>query len=138
MNMRAQRGFSYLGVLIAVAVLGVGISVISEVWVTRAKRQRAEELEWIGQQYVQAIGSYYESSSGAAKAFPRSLQDLIEDRRSAVVRRHLRQIYLNPFSGQADWELVAASDGGIKGVAIRWRMDDASQKVERSFIFVGW
>jgi type II secretory pathway pseudopilin PulG len=134
--MRKQRGFTYLGVLIAVAVLGIGLSVASEVWVTNARRQRLEELEWIGQQYVQAIGSDYESSPGRVKTYPKSLQELLEDHRFLTKRRHLRRMYLNPLSGHADWEIVLAPDGGIKGLTVRSRMDDSTQKIERSFVFV--
>lgn len=79
---RGQGGFTYLGVLLAIAVLGVGLVVASEVWVTSARRHKAEELKWIGAQFTQTIGSYYHSTPGAAKAYPQSLQELLEDRRN--------------------------------------------------------
>ncbi|MFZ5551251.1 MAG: type II secretion system protein [Pseudomonadota bacterium] len=116
--MTAQRGFTYLSVLLAMALLGIGIAAASEVWVTTARRQRMEQLQWVGQQYVQAIGSYYEDSPGRSKAYPAALQDLLEDRRFAFTRRHLRQAYVNPFSGAADWEPVRAAGGGIRGVRV--------------------
>lgn len=116
--MTEQRGFTYLGVLLAIALLGIGMTAASEVWVTTARRQRIEQLQWAGQQYVQAIGSYYENSPGRVKAYPKALQDLQEDRRFAFVRRHMRQVYVNPFSGAADWELVLAAGGGIRGVRV--------------------
>jgi type II secretory pathway pseudopilin PulG len=116
--MKSQRGFTYLGVLLAVALLGIGMSAASEVWVTVARRQRMEQLEWLGAQFVQAIGSYYEAPAGRVKAYPKTLQDLLEDRRFAFTRRHLRQLYVNPFSGAADWELVRAPDGGVRGVRV--------------------
>lgn len=114
--MRAQRGFTYLGLLLAIALLGIGLAAASEVWTTTAQRQRLEQLDWVGQQYVQGIGSYYESSQGAAKSFPLALDDLIEDRRAPFVRRHLRQLYVNPISGRLDWEVVEASGKGIRGI----------------------
>jgi type II secretory pathway pseudopilin PulG len=114
--MRPQRGFTYLGVLLAIALLGIGMTAASEVWVTTARRQRMEQLGWVGQQYVQAIGSYYESSPGRVKAYPKTLEELLEDKRYAFVRRHLRQVYVNPFSGAVDWELIRAPDGGIRGI----------------------
>ncbi|MGM9491325.1 type II secretion system protein [Ideonella sp. YS5] len=116
--MGAQRGFTYLGLLLAIALLGIGMVAASEVWVTTARRQRMEQLEWVGQQYVQAIGSYYENSPGQVKTYPTALEDLLEDRRFAFTRRHLRQFYANPFSGVADWELVRAAGGGIRGVRV--------------------
>jgi type II secretory pathway pseudopilin PulG len=72
--MRKQSGFTRLGVLLAIALIGIGLTAASEVWSTTAKRQRMEQLEWVGQQYVQAIGSYYEASP-RGKAYPRSLED---------------------------------------------------------------
>ena len=102
--------------LLAVAVLGVGLVAAAEVWVTSARRQKTEEIEWIGAQFTQAIGSYYESTPGAAKAYPQSLQELLEDRRSPTIHRHLRRLYRNPFTGKPDWEFVKSADGRIRGV----------------------
>ena len=114
--MGQQGGFTYLGVLFAIAVLGIGLTAASEVWVTTARRQRLEQLDWVGRQFVQAIGSYYESSPGLVKSYPRSLEDLLEDRRFPMVRRHLRQVYANPLTGAVDWELIMTPDGSIRGV----------------------
>jgi type II secretory pathway pseudopilin PulG len=134
--MGTQRGFTYLGLLLAIALLGIGMTAASEVWVTVARRQRMEQAEWAGQQYVQAIGSYYESSPGRVKAHPKTLQDLLEDRRFTFVRRHLRQVYVNPFSGNADWELVKAPDGGIRGVALPVRSEIGTEAPVREFSYM--
>jgi len=113
---RYQRGFTYLGVLIAIAILGIGLQAASEVWVKTARHEKLEELNWTGKQFTQAIGSYYLSTPGGAWTYPLSLDDLLEDRRFATTRRHLRTIYANPFTGKADWELVMGSDGRLHGV----------------------
>lgn len=124
-----QTGFTYLGLLVAVALIGLGLVGASEVWTTIARRQKLEQLEFVGQQFVQAIGSYYESTPGPVKRYPRTLSDLLEDRRSPVVRRHLRQVYLNPLSGRADWEVIAASDGGVAGVrAVMMASGDSGER----------
>jgi type II secretory pathway pseudopilin PulG len=112
----AQSGFTYLWVLVAVAILGIGLTAAAEVWSTSVRRQKLAELEWIGTQFVQAIGSYYESTPGSAKAYPSGLQDLLQDRRYLTIRRHLRTIYANPFTGKADWELLMTTDGKVRGV----------------------
>ena len=133
--MHRQRGFTYLGVLLAIAILGIGLSAASEVWVTVAKRQRMEQLEWVGQQYVQAIGSYYEASPGRVKGYPRTLHDLAEDRRFAFVWRHLRQVYVNPFTGAADWEVIAAADGGIRGLRVSSVNTGAAGSRAREYVY---
>jgi len=125
-----QAGFTYLGVLLAVAILGLGLSVASEVWISVAHRQKLEQLEFAGQQIAQAIGSYYESTPGMAKKYPPTLDALLEDRRHATVRRHLRQIYPNPFTGKLDWESLPASGGGVAGVAALFSGVDSSKNVK--------
>ena len=119
----AVHGFAYLWVLLAIALIGIGLVAASEVWVTAARRERAEELDWIGDQFVNAIGSYYFSTIGASRAYPESLEQLLEDRRFVTVRRHLRAIYRNPHTGNADWEVLRASNGRIVGVRARWHTE---------------
>lgn len=116
--MKTQRGVTYLVVLLAIALIGIGLQGASELWSTTIRHQRLAELRWVGQQYVQAIGSYYESSPGTVKTFPRSVEELLQDGRVLFVRRHLRQAYVNPLSGRMDWELVPAPTGGFRGVRV--------------------
>jgi type II secretory pathway pseudopilin PulG len=123
---RTQGGFTYLWVLVAIAVLGIGLLAVSEVWVTSARRQKLVELQWIGAQFTQAIGSYYQSTPGAAKVYPKTLQDLIEDRRYVTVRRHLRTVYANPFTGKPDWELMVSGDGRVRGVRVNVPGEDGA------------
>jgi type II secretory pathway pseudopilin PulG len=107
--MRRSRGFTYIGLLIAVVLLGIGLALVGEVWNTAVKRERERELLFVGDQFRQGIGRYYESSPGV-KQYPRKLEDLLEDKRFPVVKRHLRQIYLDPMTGKADWGLVLQGD----------------------------
>jgi type II secretory pathway pseudopilin PulG len=132
---RREGGFTYLGLLLAIALLGVGLSAASELWSTTAKRQRQAELAWVGEQYVHAIGSYYESSPGGVKRYPNTIEDLLEDRRVPFVRRHLRQAYVNPMSGRIDWELIAASQGGFRGVRVA-EGGIGSARASREFVYV--
>lgn len=130
-----QRGFTYLGVLLAVALIGLGLTMAAEVWTTVAHRQKLEQLEFAGQQIAQAIGSYYESTPGPAKEYPRSLDDLLEDRRSPAVRRHLRQIYLNPFDRQGRWELMRVPGGGVVGVLAVVPDTAGRSQLRRKFLY---
>lgn len=131
-----QSGFTFMGLLVMVALMGIALTAISEVWFTTAQRQRAEQSQWAAQEMVRAIGSYYESGPGGVKRFPTRLEDTLEDRRGSVMRRHLKQIYLNPETGKQDWEMVPASGGGIQGIKVRtW--DAASQLfLFKEFVYV--
>lgn len=118
MRRGSARGFTYLGVLPAVALIGIGLLAASEVWVTSAHRHRRAQLDWIGTQFEQALGSYYESSPGGARSYPRSLDQLLLDPRYPTVRRHLRQVYADPFSGSTDWSLLRLPDGSIRAICV--------------------
>ena len=116
MKHKREGGFTFLGLLLAIVLLGIGLTAASEVWFTTAQRQRQMQSQWAAQEFVRAIGSYYESGPGGVKRFPKSVDDLLEDRRDAVLRRHLRQIYVNPQTGNREWAWVTAPDGGLMGV----------------------
>lgn len=105
----AQRGFTYMMVLVLVAAMGAGLAVVGTAWSTRAQREREEELLFVGQQFRAAIESYAKASAGAPE-FPRTLEDLVEDRRAPTPRRHLRRIYRDPLTGTPDWGLVLQGD----------------------------
>jgi type II secretory pathway pseudopilin PulG len=132
--MATQRGFTYLGLLLAIALLGLGLSTASELWATTARRQRMAQLEWVGQQYVQGIGSYYEATPRGAKQFPKSLGDLLEDKRFPFIRRHQRRAYVNPLTGSLDWVVVLAPDGGIR--CVRAVAGNAEEPWQREFCYL--
>jgi type II secretory pathway pseudopilin PulG len=108
-----EAGFTYLGLLFAIAILGITLATVGVVWSTQIRRDREAELLFVGDQYRQAIGRYYDSGG----VYPRSLNDLLEDKRVPVPRRFLRRLYPDPMTGSSDWELINTGDGGIIGVA---------------------
>jgi len=108
-------GYTYIAVLIWVALVGLGLGVTGELWRTTAQREREEELLFIGEEFRRAITSYYQASPGVQR-FPPSLNALLRDERFPNVRRHLRKIYIDPMTGKADWGLVRQPEGGIVAV----------------------
>lgn len=128
-----QRGFTYLWVLVAVALIGVGLAATAEAWVTSGRRNKLAQADWAGAQYAQAIGSYYEFTPGIAKAYPSNLEELLDDRRGPVLRRHLRSMYRNPFSIDGTWDLVRGGDSRIHGV--RLLMPEDVEPRERMYVY---
>jgi type II secretory pathway pseudopilin PulG len=111
-----QTGFTYLGLLAAIVILGLLLSVAGHVWSFSLQREKEQQLLYIGDQYRKAIGSYYSLGS----AYPLTLQDLLSDQRTPVPRHHLRQLYRDPLTNDTDWILVKDPTGvGIMGVASR-------------------
>lgn len=113
---RDQRGFAYLGVLFAVALLGASLAAAGTLWQLEQRRERERELLFVGHQFRLAIARYYRETPGPIKAYPRRLEDLLRDTRYPNTVRHLRRIYRDPVTGDAQWGLVRAADGGISGV----------------------
>lgn len=114
-----EGGFTYLAILVFVAILGVGIAAVGEVWDTAARREKERDLLHAGRELRDAIGRYYAAPSTGMARYPSSLEDLLKDNRVPGIRRHLRQIPNDPMTGKADWATVAAPGGGIAGVRSR-------------------
>ena len=112
---RLAAGFTYVAMLIAVAVIGIGLSATGIVWSQAGQRDKERELIFVGAQFREAIERFYERSPGV-KRYPATLEDLLADRRFPGTERHLRRIYADPFTGKPDWVLIAAPTGGIMGV----------------------
>ena len=104
-----EKGFTFIGLLIVVAIMGIGLAAAGELWSTAVKREKEAQLLFVGDEFRRAIGSYYEASPGA-KQFPQRLEDLLEDKRFPMVRRYLRQIYRDPMTNKRDWGLVMSED----------------------------
>lgn len=113
---RPQRGFTYVALLIAVALIGVGLAAASEVWSQSRQREKEQELLFIGNQFRQAIERYYQRTPGAVKRYPAKLEDLLEDKRYLATQRYLRKIFVDPVTGKPEWGLIPAPGGGVMGV----------------------
>jgi hypothetical protein len=111
-----QAGVTYLAVLFFVAASSAMLAATAIIWSHERQRQKEQELIWIGNQFREAIGLYYQRTPGAVKKYPEKLEDLLEDRRYLTVARYLRQIYRDPMTGKVQWGLVLAPSGGLMGV----------------------
>ena len=109
---RACAGFTYLGVLFLVAMMGIALSVVGEMWHTVQKREKEVELLFVGAEFRRAIARYNASAPG----YPRRLEDLLKDPRFPDVRRYLRKMYRDPVTGRAEWGLLKLAGDTIIGV----------------------
>lgn len=111
-----QAGFTYVAVLIVVATMGALSAVFGELTSHANQRDKEQELLFVGNQYREAIASYYRRTPGAVKRYPPSLEAMLEDGRYPNTIRHLRRLYRDPITGTTAWGIVQAPDGGVMGV----------------------
>jgi type II secretory pathway pseudopilin PulG len=103
-------GFTYIGLLLAIAAMGIALSAASEIWHVAQKRDREAQLLFAGNEYRRALERFYFSTPGGTERYPRQLEDLLKDPRYPAVRRHLRRLYPDPVTGSTEWGLVKAGD----------------------------
>jgi len=114
-----HRGFAFLGVLFALALLGVAALTASLLWSVEARREREKELLFAGHEYREALRRYAAAHAAEREPYPRTLEALVRDPAAPEVRRYLRRIYPDPVNRGSDWGLVRAAGGGIVGVYSR-------------------
>ena len=116
MGMRRARGFAYLWTLMLVAFMGIGLALAGELYSTAMRRDKERELLFIGHEFRNAIGRYYDvNGANGQHQYPLSIEHLLKDPRFPNPKRHLRRRYTDPTSGNSDWGLVLR-DGRIVGV----------------------
>ena len=100
--------------LLFIAVAGAGLAAYGELASHAAQREKEAELLFRGEQYRDAIASYYRKE----QRYPGKLEELLEDKRYPMPVRHLRRLYKDPITG-GDWAVVEAPGGGVMGVFSR-------------------
>lgn len=106
-------GFTYIGLLMVMAIAGIAMAGVGIVWHQNTQREREKELLFVGEAYRQAIGNYYESSPNGIKQFPTNIEELLLDKRFPTVKRHIRKLYLDPMATGKAWGLLMQQDKTI-------------------------
>lgn len=116
---KSQSGLTLIAVFVFLLLTSLAASALVQVHHTAKQREREEELLFIGEQYRQAIRSYYQIiPPGGARSLPRSLSDLEEDNRFPTPVRHIRRAYKDPMTEDGEWSTIN-SGAGISGVHSR-------------------
>ena len=115
----SEGGFAYLVLLLWLAIMGAVLAALGPSWAFESRREREQEFVFRATQYRRAIASYAEpinvNGCSNLRELPQKLEDLLEDRRCAMVRHHLRQLYEDPITRSATWGLLKQLDR-IRGV----------------------
>ena len=110
-----QAGFGYIAVLFIALILAIFSGVTYEQLNTVLRRDKENEWLFVGNQYQQAVASYYNNSPNGLKALPKSIDDLVNDKRFLKTQHHLRKPFADPITG-GNWLLISNGQGEIKGV----------------------
>ena len=112
-NRPGEGGFTYLGVLLMLTMLSLGLVKDTRSRQIIHRQQQEEELFFRGLQIRNAINSYQKSGSGC---FPLGFEDLLRDNRDKKGVGHLRIWYTDPFTGSRDWGMTYDKQGRWIGV----------------------
>lgn len=143
--LRSKGGFTYVGALVMVMIVGVMATRAAVVLSTAAKREREEELISRGTQIRDALRKWYKvkvvdgrlvstdtPAPGAQPAAPKpiasptDLEALLRDPNSAAKERYLRLYCLtDPITGK-EWDVIRL-DGKIVGVKSTSEKDPVKQ-----------
>ena len=114
---RREQGFVYIALLIGLTIIGIGLGATSEVWTQSRQREKEEELLFVGNQFRLAITRFYQQSPPAARRFPMTLEELVDDVRAPdKPAHHLRKLYTDPMTGDTKWGEVRLASGQLVGV----------------------
>jgi len=115
---RRQAGFTYLGLIIFVTIIGLVGAATLEIGALLQRAAAEEELLDIGAAFSAALDSYAAATPQGASPYPPSLKELLKDPRVPGVRRHLRKIFVDPLTGKAEWGVVYLGEGTTGVVAV--------------------
>ncbi|MFZ6755238.1 type II secretion system protein [Undibacterium sp. Dicai25W] len=107
----AEGGLAYLGLVILLAILAICASATLVVASLEQQRTAENELLFVGLEFQTAFKSYANTAPPGSSRFPSHLEDLLKDPRTPQIRRHLRKIYIDPMTKQADWATIKSEDG---------------------------
>jgi type II secretory pathway pseudopilin PulG len=95
---RGEEGFMLVGLIVAIFLVLLALSVAAPKVAQDLRRDREVEAVHRGNQYVRAIRLYYRKTH----TFPGSIEQL--EKTNNI--RFLRQQYVDPMTGKADWKLI--------------------------------
>ena len=106
----SQGGFTYLGLIILVSVIGMVGAATLKIGALMQRAQAEEELLDIGAAFSAALQSYAQVTPKGQPLQPPSLQELLKDPRTPALRRHLRKIFADPVTGSTEWGIAYQAD----------------------------
>jgi len=112
MRPQAQQGYTYIGLLILVAVTATLSAGLLRTGAVVQRHVAEEALLEAGSDLGNALYSYARATPQGQNARPQRMEDLLHDPRfTKITVRHLRRIPLDPMTGQTRWGELRAEGG---------------------------
>jgi type II secretory pathway pseudopilin PulG len=108
-NAMSEQGFMLLGLIVAIALMLLAMSVAAPIVARSLRRDRDVEAVHRGNQYVRAIQLYYKKFGH----YPGSIDQL--EKTNEI--RFLRQRYVDPITGKDDWRMIPV---GQNKTSVKW------------------
>lgn len=124
---RRVQGFTYVGLLITIAIMTSALALAAPVWEVAKRREKEAELLFVGGEFRRALIGYSKFGTSDANRYPKALEDLVKDPRFAGNRRFLRKVYRDPITGSLDWGLQRDQSGGIFAVYSKSELEPIKQ-----------
>lgn len=109
-----ERGFSYVVLMFAIVLIGLGMTVAARQWKVMVQRELEADLISKGIEIQNALALYSATMKAGrvipGEVYPQSLAEL-----TRLPKPFLRKVYAEPV-GHGEWEVVRAPTGGIMGV----------------------
>jgi type II secretory pathway pseudopilin PulG len=93
---RFEAGYTLLILMVFVSILSITFLIAMPILETQSRREREEELQFRGRQYVEAVRLFVQKNPGS---FPKSIEDLVK-------KRFLRKIYADPMTKSGKWNII--------------------------------
>lgn len=110
----AERGFSYVVLMFAIVLIGLGMTVAARHWKVMVQRELEADLISKGIEIQNAL-AFYSAAMKAGRVVPGEVYPQTLAELTRLPKPFLRKVYAEPL-GHGDWELVRAPTGGIMGV----------------------
>jgi type II secretory pathway pseudopilin PulG len=117
-----QSGLAFLSLMLAIVVIGIVATSALQWGAAYAQRDAEAQLLFVGEEIQQALARYDNATPVGLPRSPASLQELVRDPRYPGVVRHLRQLYIDPFTGTPDWAVIQDPFGRIVAVHSRSKL----------------
>lgn len=124
MRRQLSAGFTYVGLMILVAMIGLVAAATLKAGSLFQRAAKEKELLEIGAQFSEALRSYAKATPAGSPTQPMSLKELLRDPRFPNPRRHLRKIFVDPITGKAEWGVVYLRDKA--GVLAVYSLSDSA------------